>query len=406
MDIEIRPITEDETEQFYTAIHRGFGGDSTEGDHDRFYTNLPLDRTVAAFDGGVIVGTAGEFDFDVTVPGGNSVAMAGTTIVTVRPTHRRRGILREMMRLHLQTAADRGDPLAGLWASETAIYGRFGFGLAADSHEIDIDGRRLTLPPGGDDVRVDLIEGDEAAEIIPVVYERMRFTRAGMLSRSDAWWEHRRFYDPEHHRGGASSRRYAVTRRGGEVSGYVMYRQKEKWDDFIPDGTVHVIEILAEDESSRRALWHFLANVDLFPNVNWWNAPIDEPVIWEASNRRHVRRRISDTLWLRVLDVPAALEARSYESDGDLILAVRDEFGGYADGTFALSVRDGEAQVALSAEPADLHMDAEELGALYLGGRSAHDLWRAGRIDGDRPAVTTADLLFRTLVPPWCPEVF
>lgn len=406
MDIEIRPIAEDEAQQFYEAIVRGFGGDAPDDGHDRFYTNLPLSRTVAAIDGGTIVGTLGEFDFDLTVPGGSTVAMAGTTVVTVRPTHRRQGILREMMRLHLQTVADRGDPLAGLWSSEAAIYPRFGFGLAADRHEIDIDSRRLELPPGPDDIRIDIIDGDEASRVIPDVYERVRTFRAGMLSRSEPWWEHRRFYDPERNRGGASARRYAVARRNGGAIGYVMYRQKEKWDDFVADGTVNVIEIVTDDDGARRALWHFLANIDLFPNINWWNAAVDEPVVWEASDRRQVRRRISDTLWLRIFDVTAALEARAYESDGRVVMGIRDEFGGYCAGTYAVDVAGGVAAVTKSDEEPRLVMDVAELGALYLGGRSAHELWSAGRIEGDRASILAADRLFRTVVPPWCPEVF
>ncbi|HSF87520.1 MAG TPA: GNAT family N-acetyltransferase [Acidimicrobiia bacterium] len=143
MHIIIRPIRESETQRFRSAIARGFGGDSREEDHDRFYEMLPLDRTVGAFDGDEIVGTLGEFDFAITVPGGAQLTMAGTTIVTVRATHRRRGILRDMMQLHLDAAHGRGDPLAGLWASETAIYGRFGFGLCADKHEIDLDTRHV-----------------------------------------------------------------------------------------------------------------------------------------------------------------------------------------------------------------------------------------------------------------------
>ncbi len=406
MNIEIRPVKPHETQAFRSAIARGFGGDSREADHDRFYETLPLHRTVAAFDDGVIVGTLGEFDFDVTVPGGAQVPMAGTTVVTVRPTHRRMGILRKMMQRHLDTVAERGDPLAGLWASETAIYGRFGFGVCADRHSIDIDARKVALPPGPAEVRVDMVEGDEAKTIIPGLYAVLRTCRAGSLSRSDAWWEHRRFYDPEHYREGASARRYAVARRQGVPVGYVMYRQKEKWDDFVPDGSINVIEVFAEDEDARRALWSFLTNVDLFPNVNWWNAPIDEPMVWEASDQRQIRRKIIDTLWLRIMDVKAALEARSYESDGGLVLDVRDAQGEYTGGRFELTVDAGAGACRTTSSEAAIALDIEVLGALYMGGRSAHNLWRAGRIEGAEADVRRLDRIFRTVVPPWCPEVF
>lgn len=406
MDLTVRSIREAETAAFYEAIVTGFGGDVTEDDHDRFYANLPLHRTLGAFDGDQIVGTLGEFDFELTVPGESSVRMAGTTVVTVRPAHRRRGVLTEMMRLHLDAAHERGDPIAGLWASETAIYGRFGFGSASDRNEIDIDVRRTTLPAPPSDVTVALLTGEAAKDVIPELYAGLRLRRAGMLSRSDAWWEHRRFYDPEHFRDGASSRRYAVAYRDGLPAGYAMYRQKEKWNDFLPDGTIRIIEVMTPDEDVRRALWHLLSSIDLFPNVNWWNAPVDEPVAWEASNRRIVKRVIGDALWLRILDVPAALEARRYDSDGQVIFAVSDAFCPWAGGTFELIVSGGEAFCkAVDAEP-ELTLDAAELGALYVGGRSVVELARAGLIDGSREALVRADRMMRTVVPPWCPEVF
>lgn len=406
MDLIVRPIVETETVAFREAIARGFGEDSHEDGHDRFYATLPLHRTLGAFDGDEIVGTLGEFDFELTVPGGVGTAMAGTTIVTVRPTHRRRGVLTHMMRIHLDTAHERGDPLAGLWASETAIYGRYGFGSAADRYELDIDTRRTEVPDPPEDVAIALVDGDAAAKIIPDLYESMRSSRAGMLSRNEAWWEHRRFYDPERNRGGASARRYAVASRGDVPVGYAMFRQKEKWENFLPDGTVHIIEVMASDEGVRRALWHLLANIDLFPNLNYWNASIDEPVMWEASNRRIVKRGVWDSIWVRILDVPAALEARRYDNDGQIVLEVTDPFCPWAQGTFELTVIGGAASCTPTNRRGGVHLDAAELGAVYLGGRSVVELARAGLVAGSPDTLQLADRMFRTVVPPWCPEVF
>ena len=406
MDLTVRPIVESETVAFRNAIARGFGSDAREEGHDRFYATLPLDRTVGAFDEEEIVGTLGEFDFDLTVPGGAALAMAGTTIVTVRPTHRRRGVLTRMMRLHLDTAHERADPLAGLWASEAAIYGRFGFGCASDRHDLGLDTRRTRLAPPPDDVRVALVDGVVASAAIPALYEQVRRTRAGMLSRSDAWWEHRRFYDPEHHRGGASERRYAVASRDGANVGYAMFRQKEKWADVLPDGEIDIIEVMAVDEGARRALWHLLTSVDLFPRVSWWNAPIDDPMIWEATNRRIVRRSLLDSLWVCLLDVQAALEGRAYEADGRLVMSVTHPFCPWAEGTYELTVAGGIGSCRRVIDDADVRLDAAELGALYLGGRSAVELSRAGLVSGAPDAVRAADRMFRTAVAPWCPEVF
>lgn len=197
-----------------------------------------------------------------------------------------------------------------------------------------------------------------------------------------------------------------MTRRDGVATGYVMFRHKEKWEDWIPDGTISVIEVVALDEGARRALWSFLLSIDLFPHVNWWNAPIDEPVIWEASNRRMIRRRIRDTLWLRILDVPAVLAARRYEIDGEMVLEVIDVDRPGIGGRFALRIDGGAASVERTDATAAVSLDIAQLGALYLGGRNAVEMARADLIGGPAPDVQRLDRLFRTSQPPWCPEVF
>jgi predicted acetyltransferase len=406
MDLTVRQIVESETAAFRNAIARGFGSDAREEGHDRFYATLPLHRTLGAFDGDEIVGTLGEFDFQLTLPGGSTLPMAGTTVVTVRPTHRRRGVLTRMMRSHIDTAHERGDPLAGLWSSEAAIYGRFGFGCAADGHDLELDTRRTRLGPPPEDVTVALVDGEAASKVIPPLYEAVRSSRAGMLSRSEAWWEHRRFYDPEHHRGGASERRYTIASRNGDPVGYAMFRQKEKWDNFLPDGEIDVIEVMAVDDGARRALWHLLTSIDLFPKVTWWNAPVDDPMIWEATNRRIMKRTVWDSIWVCLLDVAAALEGRRYERDGRLVMAVAHPFCPWAERTYELVVDGGGGSCRRVAADPDIHLDAGELGALYLGGRSAIELARAGLIIGSPDAVLRADRMFRTAVAPWCPEVF
>jgi predicted acetyltransferase len=404
---EIRFITDDEVPAFHRAIPFGFGDDLTEeeGADDRFREIFPLETCIAAFDDGRIVATFGSFDFDVTVPGG-TVPMAGTTIVTVQPTHRRRGILTDMMRMHLDQAIERSQPLAGLWASEPTIYGRFGYGLAAHSHDLRVRVDKVTLPPGPDTDTVRIIDPSEAAELLPPIFDRVRLQTPGMLSRSEAWWRNRRLRDPEHWREGASARRIAVVSRNGDPVGYVAYRQKEKWvDDQIPEGTVEVIELVPVDEDARRTLWHYLAHVDLFPNVHWWNAPADNPLYVEVDNLRHITTRHQDTLYLRILDIPAALSARSFESDGTITIAVADDFMGRG-GTFCLDVTDGVGVCeAASGEP-DVTMQVADLGALLLGRPGAYTRWRAGRVHGDEASVRLLDRVMRTTELPFCSEVF
>jgi predicted acetyltransferase len=406
MDIDIRPITSDEIAAFRTAVTRGFGGDIHDEDTAPFAAMLPLERTLAAFDGDAIVGTFGDLPFDLTMPGGADLPMAGTTMVTVRPTHRRRGVMRAMMTQHLRTAIDRGDPVAGLWASESAIYGRFGFGSAVDRHDLELDARTVEMPSPDPDVRVDLVEVDVAKAVIPDLYEQVRTRWAGSLGRPAAWWRHRRFDDPEHWRNGMTARRFAIAYRGAVPIGYVMYRQKEKWEGFLPDGEVSVIEVIATDDPARRALWSFLTTIDLFPRITWWNAAIDDPLPWELSDGRRVKRTLGDSLWLRVLDVPRVLGARRYDSDGRVVIDVADPYLEVASGVYAVEVADGVAEVLATHEPADVALDVRELGALSLGGRSAHQYWRAGLVAGEEEAVRRLDRLFTTIAAPWCPEVF
>ena len=226
-----------------------------------------------------------------------------------------------------------------------------------------------------------------------------------MLTRSIAWWKHRRLRDAEHLREGASSRRIAVARRGDRPVGYVAYRQKEKWEGLLPDGTVEVIEVIALDEDARRSLWNYLATIDLFPNVHWWNAPADYPLLVEVDNPRRVTVKPFDTLWLRILDIPRAMTSRTYEADGAITMRIVDDFLGRG-GTYRLSISDGIVTCMEASEDPDITLSVAGLGALYLGSPSASALWRAGRIDGDAAAIRNLDRLLRTSDLPYCSEVF
>ena len=405
MAIEIRAVTDDEFPAMVRALHRGFGEDPPEDDPDgrSLAAVLPAERTVVAFDGARIVGTLGDFSLLVYLPGGALVPMAGTTVVTVASTHRRQGVLRAMMQRHLDIAVDRGDPLAGLWASETPIYGRFGFGCAADELGYEFPGDQVIIPPP-EDVSVELLDDGTAADVLPSIFERVA-RRPGTSPRTPAWWEHHTLHDSPSRRHGRSALRHAVAVRGGERVGYASYRLKHQWEEY-PDGTVSSQALFAADTGVRRALVHYLANIDLFPNVGLWRQPVDDPLIWEVADRRRVKRAINDSLWLRILDVPAALDARTYEADGRLVIGVDDPTRPANSGTYELVIEAGAAScIPTSAEP-EVAMDIGTLGALYLGGRSAVVLHRAGLVSGTRPDVARLDNLFRTAAAPWCPEVF
>lgn len=352
-----------------------------------------------------MVGTLATFEFDVTVPGGAGLAMAGTTMVTVQPTHRRRGILRRMMEAHLDDARSHDEPLAGLWASESSIYGRFGFGLGADMVEVTLDGRAIDFGTEDPAPGIRLVDVDEATALLPPVYERVREGRPGMLSRSDAWWKWRTFYDPRSWREGSTSKRYAVFEDESGVAGYVIYRQKEKWDDF-PEGQISIVELLAPTAEAHDALWRFVTNIDLFPKVKYWNQPVDDELHWRVTEPRRVQRKISDSLWLRILDVERALVARSYPVTGRVLLGVRDTMYPDLDGTYALDVGDDEVTCGRTHDDPEVFLDVDALGAVYLGGRQLWSLARAGRVHGTAAAIRRADALFSWDPEPWTTSVF
>lgn len=402
-----RPITEDEVDLFRERLARGFGSDAAtdEAARARFEELFELERSVAVFDQGELVGTAGAFSLDLTLPGESLAPMGGTTMATVQPTHRRRGVLTAMMTYHLDEVTERGESLAGLWASEAGIYGRFGYGIATERHLLSVDARTVELrgpPPPG---RVRLANADQAEKPMREVYERVRPTIPGMLSRSDAWWRHRVMRDDREERGGRSSRRYALYEAEGGVEGYATYRQKEDWSDFVSSGQIKVGEVLASTDAAHSALWRYLCNIDLFPRVEYWNAAIDDPLPRKVEDPRRVERRRADSLWLRVLDVPAALEARHYEFDGALVIEVEDSFRQRTSGTYSLVVDGGVGRCATGGSP-DVTMDVGVLGELMLGGGSAPALAAAGRVRGPEESIRTLHRVFGTDRAPWCQEVF
>ena len=410
--VELRPITDAEVPRFIEAVRAGFGRDEPDDNseaHEAFRACFDLATTLVGIDRDRFVATLASCDLTLTVPGG-SMPMAGTTAVTVSPTHRRRGLLTEMMTRHLQTALDRGQPLAGLWASEEVIYGRFGYGPAVGGLGIDLAADSVAVAPAPTGLTVRMVTPDEARSLLPPMHDRRVCAHPGGFRRSEAWWTWRQFSDrPDDRPSSATSRRTVVAERGEQPVGYAVYRQRTEWGASGHDGHVDVVELVHDDDDARRALWHYLTSVDLYRNVHWWNAPIDEPVLIETDRFRSLQTRMIDSLWLRLLDVPTCLTARRYEADGTIALDVADPFFGRG-GRFQLAVVDGVASceplTAAAGTGSTVAIDIADLGALYLGGRSATTLARAGRIDADQSGVGALDRIFRTLTPPHCGEVF
>jgi predicted acetyltransferase len=376
----------------------------TEDEAKRFLRVHPLGNMHAAFEGRRAVGGAGAFPFEMSVPGA-SVACAGVTIVGVYPTHRRRGILTAMMRAQLDAAHERGEPIAALWASDERIYGRYGYGLASLTGEINLPrtAGEFALPmerPG----TITYVEGADVPKVLGPIWKHVSHERPGIFGRSTEWWKARLVHDPPQWRRGGGPRRFAVVDFGDSVEGYAIYRHDPKWEGGLPDaGRVAVQEVLARTLDAELALWRYLLDIEWSGGVNARLLPLDHPLLWILAQPRSMKMRVGDGLWVRLLDLGAALSARSYSAHGPVTFQVQDAFCSWNAGRWKLE--DGVAKKTRS--DADLACDVTTLGSVYLGGFTFAQLVRGGRVEElKRGAAARADAMFRTDVLPWCPEVF
>lgn len=363
------------------------GSPADEADDRRHAAQLETDRCWVVEDRGQFVGNSLVRTMDLTVPAtpGRScpiVRMGGVSGVGVHPTHRRRGLLSQMMDRMLEDCRSRGEPVAGLLASESIIYGRYGFGLSTDAVQYQIEAARSGFARPVPDPGLRLVEKDEAAKLLPEIWERNRTARAGEPNRAPEFWEEI-LEDRPDHRHGAGAYFFAVCDEG-----YVSYRAREEGDVLRGDwADVVVEEISAADPEVAAALWRFVLDLDLVETVTLRRRPVDEPVRWRLKDpRRLMTRFVTDRLYLRILDVKASLERRGYRTEGRLVLDLLPaDVGSSGDpsvGTWALDAGPAGARckAAQGTEP-DLRMRVTDLGSLYLGGVQASTLAAAGRVE-------------------------
>ncbi len=407
----MRPITDGEFERLIRSAAGTFGEDvSPEAiDHDRRF--FELERSLAVFDRGDIVASAGAFSFDLTLPGLATVPAAGVTWVTVRPTHRRQGILRRMMDRQLDDVAAAGEPIAVLIATEATIYGRFGYGIGTRCNVVEIRTEGLGLMPapraGG---RVRLLEPDDARKVLPGLYDDHRRAQPGALTCNERWWDSY-ISDPEKLRDGYSSRYYAVhENEAGEADGYAAYRISwSSWSPERPGATLRLDRLHTAGPETDAALFDFLLGVDLIWNIELRARPVDDHLRWRLSNFRRYRvMRTNDWLWVRLVDLPAALAARTYSTDDTLTIDVTDPFRPANSGVYRI---DGGPEGATCERvdvgvDADLALPVDILGAAYLGGTALATLAAAGWVAGSPEAVARADAMFRSVPAPFCDRDF
>jgi predicted acetyltransferase len=402
MAIEIRTPSEDELRDAMRAGEAAFGSEHREDDLERHRKMLPLDRFLTAYDDGRPVGTTASFAFELTIPGGVLPA-AGVTWVAVLPSHRRRGILREFMRSQLEDVRARGEPLAILWASESAIYGRFGYGISAPNIALDAQTDRFAFrdDPGpiGSATMVDV---DGALELFPPVYDRVRRQIPGMFAHTTEWWTEYVLPDPEHWRRDAGPKFYAALELDGAVEGFAIYRLKSEWERGLPQGKVDVLHAIATSPVATRELWRFLFGIDLIAKVHQWSFDPGSPLFLMVEDPRRLHLQIYEGVWLRFIDLEAALRARAYATDDAVVIDVRDELCPWNEGRWRVG-----AEVERTDDEAELELDVRDLASAYLGAFDFQRLASAERVRELRPgALERGSALFRTSRPPYCPEVF
>lgn len=401
-------VTDRNYKSFHDAVTRGFQEPIKEGLADFDRALVENERHFGLKVGQRWVATCGSFARTMTVPGGAEVGFAAVSLVTVHSPFRRRGLLRRMMEHQLRDLAERGEPLAGLWASESMIYGRFGYAPAVSRARLGGTNRRLEFLPGITPTgSVDEVDRDQFLTVAPALHAADLPQRPGGLDRSDVWWKVALF-DEEYIRGGASALHHALHYdEAGDVDGYALFRFKEDWGQDEPAGEIRIDEVRAGDVGGYAALWRYLLDLDLARTFRYKKAAVDEPLRHLVRDARAVRTEVEDALYLRVVDVAAALAERTYSADVDLVIEVTDDLLAENTGRYRLDVTDGVATVTRARAAADLSLTVLELGAIYLGGVPLQDLHRAGRVvEHTAGAARAAASAFDCERAPWCPDNF
>ena len=396
MQWNIRPIDETELETWYIVVTGAEGRDLTADELKYGGLGVHLDRTLAAFDDGEMVGSAHNEVLNMTVPGA-TLKSAMVAYIGTMPTHRRRGILTALMRRQLEDIHEDGVPLAHLQASESVIYGRFGYGIGAYCEDWSIERHHTAftrdLARNGS---LSFVSPDDMRAVFPEVSRRANVGRPGMVPLSEHRWD-ARLWDLEFTRGGSSRFFHIVYEDSGAVDGYVIYRTR--------GNTLIVRELMAATHAAYAALWRYCFDVDLRTETVARDRPVDDPLPWMLADPRRLRRSLRDGVWLRLVDVQTALATRSYATAGSLVIDVKDATCPWNQGRYALDGGPEGAHISRTTAEPDIVMSASDLATCYLGTASVSSLSRTGRVEvRAEGAPALADRMFSTPARPWSPD--
>jgi predicted acetyltransferase len=403
LSYEIRAATPEDVPGAIEPIFHYFGGPPSADFAASVEQLIPPERMHAAFHDGSVVGSASVFPFETSIPGG-FVRAAGVTLVGVLPTHRRRGILSSLMRAQLDDIHERGEPIAYLWASEDALYGRYGYGVASFTGNIEVHRDRAAFyrdfEPEG---TLRVVDAEEAVEPFSQIQRRAAAQHPGMFVRTPEWWRSRRLADPEWRREGGGEMVRVLFELDGRPAAYALYRLHFSAERGIPRGFTSVIEAVGDSAEATREIWRYLLDIDWMERIRAGLLPLDHELFLLLREPRRLTFNYRDGLWVRVVDVEAALNARSYKSGEPVVFELIDDLCPWNSGTWEV----GPEGVTGTTGAPEIRLSASALGSAYLGGFSFGDLARAGRLEElTEGALDRADTLFRADRYPWCPEIF
>ena len=395
--LEMRSVTADEFVQWCRAEARAHGN-RLDNDPEVLRPHFDLDRSIAVFDQGNIVGGAHSHRVEMSIPGASAVT-AGVANIAVQPTHRRQGVMTRMMHHQIKDIHERGEPLAALFARESVIYRRFGYGIGSIHERWMIDrqynGYARQYESSG---RIVFVDPVDITKQLPEVFRRSTADRPGVFQRAPHHWE-RESQAPEHRQGGPGGLFYAAYEDGGRVDGYVTYR--------ISGTTLIVNELMAATKEANAALWRFCFDVDLISCTEALKRPVDDPLPWMLADPRRLQRSTRDGMWVRLIDVGASLMLRSYMQSDRLVLEVRDELCPWNEGRFELEGSSEGATCRTSSASPDLVIGVSDLASAYLGTVSFSTLYQAGLVDECiSGALLRADRMFAVRYQPWTPHNF
>tara|TARA_B100001245_G_scaffold202815_1_gene163369 strand:- start:3504 stop:4697 length:1194 start_codon:yes stop_codon:yes gene_type:complete len=392
MSIELKTSTWDDFPLVKIINARGENGYRTQADFDAHQLVFTPERSIMAFDGKHMVGNALSYEMDMYIPGGLS-KIAAVASVSVQATHRRKGINRAIMKYQLEDIYSRGEPLAVLQASESIIYGRYGYGLASFESNLEIEKTRSAYAvEHASTGQTYFVEESEAREIFPQIYSKATENRNGMVTRKENWWEFR-FREPGL-KGGDPKSWFVKYQENGQDDGYLRYT--------INGTELNVIELIASSHEAYSSLWRICLDMDLIDVIKAEHRPADDELKWMLADPRRLVEHSSDRYWVRLVDVRTALSQRSYSLDGSLILKIQDDFLPWNKQVVELSSESGKSSCTISNKTPDIILTAGDLGAVYLGGINFSTLLSANRIEEvTEGSVVRANLMFSASRKPW-----